>query len=287
MNFSSNKIIYFLIALIILNIFCWGIILEYALFPEKVSFLNVGQADSELIITKGGNILIDAGSKRTLKELQNNLPFFEKIIDVFILSHPDRDHFLGIFDVLNNYKVRLVILNDFQKQDSLYQQFLQELKLRKILTIVSKKPIKIQWGNKDSMIVFSTEKLKQKTTSQNSLISLYSFKGFNFLFTGDIDQSLERQLISVLQPLISKIDVLKVSHHGSKNSSAREFLEFIKPLFAVIETGENSYGHPHEETINRLKEVGATILRTDLDGSVIFKVKDNNLIYSLKKDKIY
>lgn len=285
--FIEKKFLYCFISLIILNLFCWGIILNYLSFEEKVTFLDIGQADSELIVNKAGNILIDAGSKRALKEIENNLPFFEKTIDVFILSHPDRDHFLGIFDILNHYKVRLVILNDFTKQDSLYQQFLKELKSRKILVIKGENPLRISWFKNDSILVFSTNKLKQKSTSQNSLISLYNFQNFHFLFTGDIDQFLEKQLIAILKPIVEKIEVLKVSHHGSKNSSNQEFLDFIKPLFAVIETGENSYGHPHLEAINRLKESGAQILRTDLDGSIIFTVKDNNLIYSSKKDKIY
>lgn len=283
----NKNFIYFIIILFVLNLFSWGMIFERLAFQEKVAFLNVGQADSEIIINQAGNILIDAGSKKAVQELQNILPFFEKTIDIFVLSHPDRDHFSGIFDILNRYRIRLVVLKDVEETDTLFQEFLKLLKQKKILVILPKQAIKISWQGNDNLLVFSTNNLKQKSTSQNSLISLYSFQGFHFLFTGDIDQYLENQLIDLLKPIVSKIDVLKVAHHGSKNSSAKEFLDFLKPIFAVIETGVNSYGHPHKEALERLKEAGATIFRTDLDGSVIFTVKDNNLIYSLKKDKIY
>lgn len=163
---------------------------------------------------------------------------------------------------------------------------LNEIKNRNIKTIVLKTPIKISLGRKENLFVFTTESLKQKSQSQNSLVLLYNFKNFKFLFTGDIDQYLENQLIPVLKSLASKIDVLKVAHHGSKYSSGKLFLANINPTFSVIETGDNSYGHPHQETLDRLKEIGSKVLRTDLDGTVIFLIKNNELIYNLKKGKI-
>jgi len=92
--------------------------------------------------------------------------------------------------------------------------------------------------------------------------------------------------VPILTNLKTKVEVLKVNHHGSKNSSSLKFLESLKPKFAVIETGQNSYGHPNQEVLDRLKEVGAIIFRTDLDGSIIFTLDGNNLIYYSKKDKM-
>lgn len=102
-----KPILYFLI---VLNILSWSLILQRVYFKDKVAFLNVGQADSEIILNKAGNILIDAGSKKATKEIENLLPFFDKTIDVFVLSHPDRDHFLGLFGILDNFKIRLTVL---------------------------------------------------------------------------------------------------------------------------------------------------------------------------------
>lgn len=283
---KSKKLFYLFLGLLLLNLVLWSIIIERVFFKEKIVFLDIGQGDSEIIINKGGNILIDAGSKKVVEKIEKELPLFEKTIDIFILSHPDRDHFLGIFDVLERYKIRAIILKDLSKSDSLYHQFLEEIKKRKILVLVPKESLKIHWLKKDNVLVFSTEKLKKKSTSQHSLIALYQFKNFNILFTGDIDQYLEKQLIPILQKIVKKIDILKVAHHGSKNSSSKEFLEAFKPLYAVIETGFNNYGHPHQEAIDRLKEVGSFIFRTDLDGSIVFLEKNNQLIYFLKKDKI-
>jgi len=283
---KSKKLFYLFLGLLLLNLVLWSIIIERVFFKEKIVFLDIGQGDSEIIINKGGNILIDAGSKKVVEKIEKELPLFEKTIDIFILSHPDRDHFLGIFDVLERYKIRAIILKDLSKSDSLYHQFLEEIKKRKILVLVPKESLKIHWLKKDNVLVFSTEKLKKKSTSQHSLIALYQFKNFNILFTGDIDQYLEKQLIPILQKIVKKIDILKVAHHGSKNSSSKEFLEAFKPLYAVIETGFNNYGHPHQQAIDRLKEVGSFIFRTDLDGSIVFLEKNNQLIYFLKKDKI-
>jgi len=283
---KSKKLFYLFLGLLLLNLVLWSIIIERVFFKEKIVFLDIGQGDSEIIINKGGNILIDAGSKKVVEKIEKELPLFEKTIDIFILSHPDRDHFLGIFDILERYKIRAIILKDLSKSDSLYHQFLEEIKKRKILVLVPKESLKIHWLKKDNVLVFSTEKLKQKSTSQHSLIALYQFKNFNILFTGDIDQYLEKQLIPILQKIVKKIDILKVAHHGSKNSSSKEFLEAFKPLYAVIETGFNNYGHPHQEAIDRLKGVGSFIFRTDLDGSIVFLEKNNQLIYFLKKDKI-
>lgn len=281
-----NQLKLILYLLIVLNILSWSLILEKIYFRDKVAFLNVGQADSEIILNKAGNILIDAGSKRAVKEIEDLLPFFDKTIDVFILSHPDRDHFLGFFEILDNFKVRLTVLPNFNQNESLYQQLLNEIKNKNIKTIILKTPIKISLGQEENLLVFSTESLKQKNQSQNSLVSFYNFKNFKFLFPGDIDQYLENQLIPVLKSLAFKIDVLKVAHHGSKYSSSKLFLDNINPTFSVIETGDNSYGHPHQETLDRLKEIGSKVLRTDLDGTVIFLIKNNELIYNLKKGKI-
>ncbi len=281
-----KKTFYFLVFLGILNCFCWGIIFERLHFKEKVAFLDVGQGDSEIIISSAANILIDAGSKNVLEELSQVLPFSDKTIDVFILSHPDKDHFLGIFDVLNHYKVKAVILEDISETQTLFLQFLEELKERKIPVILASQPLKIYWQETNKISVFSTKSLKHKSSSQDSLVTFYDFYQNGFLFTGDIDQYLENQLVPILTNLKTKVEVVKVSHHGSKYSSSLEFLKSLKPKFAVIETGQNSYGHPHQEVLERLKEVGAVILRTDLNGSVIFTLNGENLIYYSKKDKM-
>lgn len=288
MTYNFKKLFPLLFVLILLNAFCYFVILNQLFLKEKVAFLDVGEADSELIVSKAGNILIDAGSKKVLNEIQETLPIFDKTIDCFILSHPDRDHFLGIFDVLNYYKVKAVILMDIKKEDSLFEEFIKELKAKNILVITPNEffPIKIKLNDNNSLTVFSTKIFKAKSTSQHSLISLYQFNNSNFLFTGDIDSFLEFQLIPVLEKINKKIDVLKVSHHGSKYSTGEKFLDFIKPKYAVIETGKNNYGHPHPEVIERLKKIEALVFRTDINGKIVFLFKNNDLIYLLKKDKI-
>ena len=267
-------------ALFLINIFCYYIIFNFLFLKDEVAFLNVGQGDSELIRTKAGNILIDAGpNNQILFEISKILPFYDRIIDLVIISHPNTDHFNGLFSLLEHYKIRAVIINNLDYPGSRYQNLLKQLKINNVLFLKGENGTKIKWDNNFISIISPLN--SNNNVNNSSLVALLNLNQKQFLFTGDIESSVEKKIIKYFnQP----IDVLKVPHHGSQTASSEEFLNTLKPKIAVIEVGENNYGQPHPDTLKRLNAVGAQIFRTDLDGTIQF-IFDNN-IYQIKKESL-
>ncbi len=271
----NKSIKYFLIILISANLFNFWIISEvFTLKEEKVSFLDVGQGDAELIQSLAGNILIDAGpSSKIVTVLGEVFPFFDQVIDLFILSHPEKDHFYGMLELLDRYKVRAVMLNNVFHNNSQYQKLLQELYKRNILVIQGFQGIKVSLGESYLQIIYP-ETMVSSAQNPNDfcLVAYLNLNQNSFLFTGDIGSQQEQKLISFLEKNKQGIRVLKVAHHGSRFSSSKEFLNAFEPNYAVIEVGKNSYGHPHPEVLERLEQIGAKILRTDLEGTIRLKL---------------
>jgi competence protein ComEC len=267
---------YFLIVLVCANVFTLWIIFEYfCLGKGEVSFLDVGQGDAELIETYSGNILIDAGPDVSIvRELDNSLSFFDRTIDLFILSHPNKDHFYGMLEILDKYKIRAVMLNNVFYSDSQYQKLLQELEKRNILTIKGFKGIKVGLGKEDNLSVLYPKAMVSSNEDPNkfSLVLSLSLGQNYFLFTGDIGNAQEKEILPFLSG-DNKFRILKVAHHGSRYASSWQFLEYFMPQIAIIEVGNNNYGHPHPDTLERLEQAGSKIFRTDLDGVIRFKVK--------------
>ncbi|MDD5760445.1 MAG: MBL fold metallo-hydrolase [Candidatus Pacebacteria bacterium] len=276
----KKPLLYLLLLLLSANIFTFWIIFDYFYLGKgEVSFLDVGQGDAELIQTRGGNILIDAGPDMSIVQaLNKSLPFFDKTLDLFILSHPNKDHFNGLFELLERYEIRAVMLNNVFYNDSQYQKLLQELAEKDILIIQGVRGVKLSFGG-DNLFVIYPQTMVSSGKDPNEFSQVVSLDlGENyFLFLGDISASQEKEILPSL-PENNKLRILKVAHHGSRYSSSWEFLEKFRPQFAIIEVGSNNYGHPHPDTLNRLSQIGAKIFRTDLDGTIRFKEKMNKPI---------
>lgn len=237
-----------------------------------VSFLDVGQGDATLIDYFGQHqILIDGGpnGKKLLAEVGKILGS-DKKIDVVILTHPDKDHYFGLIDLLDNYEVGLFLYNgSWPENDALkaLEEKIQKRKIRKQKVISGNL---IELGNFFKMKVLNPDFWingnDQEKNSQSVAVRL-DFGKNSFLLAGDAEQETEWDMIEDGDEI--DVDWLKVSHHGSKNSSSQKFLELVSPYYAVISSGKNnSYGHPAEETLNRIKSVGAEIFRTDQLGTV-------------------
>jgi competence protein ComEC len=269
----SKSSSFFLIFLLLANVFTWWIIVDFRMEKETVAFLNVGQGDAELIRNAAGNILIDAGpNNKILFELGKILPFYERTIDLFILSHPNKDHFNGFFEILDKYKIRAVLLNNFTYPSSSFQKLLEELKKRHILIIKGFEGVRINWQAEEKLlVVYPPENLIFSNNLNDSCLVLdLALKTNHFLFTGDISSTQEKKLSSFLVSLKDQIKVLKVAHHGSNYSSSDLFLKTFKPKVAVIEVGENTYNQPHPDVLKRLQDIGSLIFRTDVNGTIQF-----------------
>ncbi|MCX6811076.1 MAG: MBL fold metallo-hydrolase [Candidatus Berkelbacteria bacterium] len=288
-----KRYLFFLLFLFLANVFTWWIIIDFKMAKEKVVFLNVGQGDAELIKNAAGNILIDAGpNNKILFELGKILPFYDRTLDLFILSHPNKDHFNGLFEVLDKYKIRAVMLNNFTYPSSSFQKLLEELKKRHILIIKGFEGVRISWpacaGRQKQdrlLVIYPPENLIFSNNPNNSCLVLdLSLDKNQFLFTGDISSTQEKKLSSFLTSLQNQYKILKVAHHGSNYSSSDLFLKTFKPQIAIIEVGENSYNQPHPDVLKRLKDIGAQVFRTDINGTIKFILESNALKMKIEQE---
>jgi len=239
----------------------------------KVVFFDVGQGSSVFIeAANKSQVLIDGGpGSQVLNKLGKEMPFFDRSIDVIILTHPDADHLNGLADVLKNYKVYQVIDSCIEDPGGAYQEWLRLIEEKEIERLCAQAGQKIKLSERAEIdVLFPLQSLKgisvENTNSASLVIKLINGNS-TILLTGDAEEATEHQLINFNIDLKSQI--LQVAHHGSKSSSSEKFLELVAPETAVIQVGKNNrYKHPHQEVIDRLKN--AKIFRTDLDGNVEF-----------------
>lgn len=252
-----------------------------------VDFLDVGQGDSILITTpENFQILVDGGpDSSVLESLRNVMPMADNSIDWLILTHPDTDHAAGLIDVLNNYEVAHVIMNDYPGTTALYKAWIKAVGREgaDITKITDRQKMTLPSG-----IIFEflhpSPGTAESTISANnaSVVFRLEYKDISFLFTGDIESETETALVNQYGSDL-EADVLKVPHHGSQSSSTSGFLDAVDPSLAVFQLGHNNdYGHPHAEVIYRYSSEDIRYWRTDYnstvrlatDGRTIFRQKE-------------
>ena len=270
---TKNFVFGIFILLFCLNILAW--LAVYELNRPKlleVNFFDVGQGDAIFIETpRLHQILIDGGpSTKVLEKLGKNMPFWDRTIDLVILTHPDPDHLNGLVEVLRNYEIGMVAFNGAKGTNPAFAEFENEISRKQIPTAILFKGKRILVENKIYLEILapleSFEGEEVKDFNSSSIVAKLIYGQNGFLFTGDTTRSIEKELAESNINLAS--DVLKVAHHGSRTSSSEIFLEKVFPQIAVISVGkDNSYGHPHQEVLDVLKKY-AKILRTDLEGDI-------------------
>jgi competence protein ComEC len=291
---KNKKRIYLLIfVLICLNFFAWKEVF-YLLQPRslEVRFLNVGQGDSALIVTpQNHQILVDGGpGSAVLEKLAGKMPFWDRSLDLIILSHPEKDHMQGLIEVLKRYKADYILWTGVKKLDPEYFVWLSVLEQQQKMgakIIIAQFGQEIRAGGVFIDVLYPFENLVGKelkdTSNDAGVVAKIIYGRNSFLFIGDISIKAENQLINwagvgdLPAFNVLKSDVLKVAHHGSKYSSSEEFLNAVKPEFAIISVGKNSYGHPTTETLSRLQSASSQIFRTDQQGDILFISNGQNL----------
>ena len=274
MNFKDKKIVLGgIILLLIFNILAWFVVydLNKARFLE-ITFFDVGQGDAVFIETpKRSQILIDGGpSSIILEKLNKEMPFWDRTIDLVILTHPESDHLTGLLDVLRSYKVKNILWTGILIDSAGFKKWAELIRQENAKIYIAQSGQKITIGKTSFEILFPFENLENKSvkdTNNTSIVLRLDFGEISLLFAGDIYKSAERELLNLAKQLDA--DVLKVGHHGSKTSTAEEFIIVVSPEIAVISVGRNnSYGHPHQETLDTLEKYGIRIFRTDFNGDI-------------------
>lgn len=210
------------------------------------------------------------------------MPVGDKTIDIVVLSHPEKDHLMGLLALLQRYKIDYVLWTGVVRDTAEYKEWVELLEKAEqegTRVLIAKEDTKLKAGDVTIDTLYPFEYLEGKeiksTSNDSGLVSKIVFGKDFFLFTGDITSKVEKELLNKASDLAS--DVLKVAHHGSKYSTSDEFLEKVNPKIAVISVGENSYGHPAPETLQRLENFGIKVLRTDTEGDIEI-VSDGNSI---------
>jgi competence protein ComEC len=242
-----------------------------------VSFLDVGQGDAILIHKGNQQVLVDGGpSPQSITlELGKKMPFWDRTIELVVLTHPHPDHVTGLVEVLNRYKVKQVLYPDLDSDSSTYKEWLRLVDEKDIKYTIAQAGQEIDLGDGVVIEVLNPQTpLLSDTESDidnNGVVLRISMEEVSFLLTADIQQEAEFELITRRASLNST--VLKVAHHGSDTSTTPEFLAVVNPGVAVISVGkDNPYGHPGDEVIARLEEnvSSENIYRTDENSTIEF-----------------
>ena len=248
----------------------------------KIYFLDIGQGDATLIKTPDDRyVLIDGGpDNQVVYKLGKYLPFYQRTIDLIVLTHPDNDHLVGLSEVLERYRVKNILLTGVADSNPAYQDILRLIDIYHVnyLTVGQLQGIKL---NKDINldIIYPTQVIAGKDFDQDndwSIVNRLTYGDQCMIFTGDAPKRVERLLVEGGEYLDCQI--LKIGHHGSDTSSDFEFLQAVSPDLAVVSVGENRFGHPKPEVISRLEQLNIRFLTTKDFGDIMVILEKSNFI---------
>jgi len=230
----------------------------------KVHFIDVGQGDSILVDLGETEILIDGGDKSSgIVEYLSD--FVDEPLEVIVATHPHADHIGGLIGVLDAFEVDKIWLNGDTNTSQTYTQFMSAVNSEGAQVYEARRGDAIEVGELAFNVLHPVN--LDNTANNNSIVLSLSYREINFLFTGDAEQEAEASMLT--EGVVPDVEILKVGHHGSRTASSRQFLQVTKPERAIYMAGEgNSYGHPHQETLTALSEVGALVQGTDMYGTI-------------------
>lgn len=274
-----------LTTLVCFNIVAWSAVFEVSrAAPLGVTFFDVGQGDA-ILVEFGAQyqILIDGGpGGKILEKLSQEMPFWDRSLDLVVLTHPEKDHLEGLIQVLEAYQVDYVLWTGVIHDTDVFREWQRVLEKEGAKIKIADRNKRFLTSRFNLEILFPFENLenvKPEDSNETSIVLRLIFQDISFLFTGDIYEFQEKKLME--KEINIDSDVLKLAHHGSKTSSSEMFINSVSPQIAVAQVGRNNpYGHPHEQVVNRMKEDGIKLLRTDQDGDIRIISDGTNLAVS-------
>jgi len=250
----------------------------------EISYLDVGQGDSAYIRVNDFDILIDAGPRSDSDKLMKQLE--EKNIDDFemvIATHPHEDHIGGMSKVFEKYEVENFYMPKTTHNTKTFENMIKAVTNEGLKPKVIKEGTTIELGEGARIDVYSPMHDSYDNLNDYSPIMKLTFGNNKFIFTGDAEAESEKEVLDKYADKL-KGDVIKFGHHGSSTSSSTEFIKAISPKYGIISCGvDNSYGHPHRETVNLIKEQNIKAYRTDTQGQITLTSDGNNI--SIKTEK--
>ena len=223
----------------------------------RMVFCDVGQGDGAIIIRGNWQVLVDTGSDNGKMErcLDKHIPFWDKKIEGVIISHWDNDHSGALKKITESYKIERLFESTISGREIEQNIYTELLRAGDV----------VKYGKVVFEILYPIE--NKETGNESSLVMVLNYKDRKFMFTGDVDIKGEGEIMSWWR---GNTDGIKISHHGSDTGNSEDWLVKIRPMTAVISVGKNnSYGHPKEIVLERLKKLGIKILRTDIGGDVV------------------
>ena len=270
------------------------LILAYKPREFSINMLDIGQGDCFVVNDGNNDIYISDCGSTTVQNVGKTrlLPFLKSKgwgkVDTIFISHMDKDHVNGVNDLLKCAEITIgrIIISASYKSDKLNCAELEELKelakMRDIKLFYMKKGDEIVGKDISFRCIYPTGEEDIKDQNEASIVMRMDYKGLSMLFTGDIAGSTEEKIIEGSDRDTLDCDILKVCHHGSKNSSTDDFLKKVSPKLYLISCGlMNRYGHPHRDALSRMTEEGGRILRTDHMGGTQIKLADGKLIITM------
>jgi competence protein ComEC len=240
-----------------------------------VHFIDVGQGDSILLDLGDTEVLIDGGEKSP-GVVSYIGDYVDGPLEVMVATHPHTDHIGGLIAVLDAFEVSQIWLNGDTTTSQTYSQFISAVNSEGAEVFTARRGDTIQAGNLTFNVLNPTN--LSGTINNNSIVLSLSYGQVDFLFTGDAEQEAEAGMLA--EGIVPDVEILKVGHHGSRTASTVQFLQAAKPEYAIYMAGQgNSYGHPHEETIANLCEIGAEIYGTDIHRTIT--VATNGVTYDV------
>ncbi len=251
-----------------------------------MTFCNVGQGDATYIrFPDGRDMVIDGGpNDMVLQCLGKHMPFWDRTLDLVVLSHPEKDHLQGLVSVLDRYRVGALVRSNVSNTSEGFANLMALVKQKHIperlvttgeRVSIGKATLAVVWPSAEQIAMMKPVSVDasvlgaQSAIQKNdgSIVFWLHYGSFDALFPGDADTHVEPQYIgSGLAD--GSVEVLKVPHHGSKTGMNADFLDWLKPQLAVISVGKNSFGHPAPETLQQLADHQSRVLRTDQIGDI-------------------
>ena len=246
----------------------------------SIHFIDVGQGDATLIETAGKFILIDSGTRASADTL---VAYLQQQgvsqLELCVATHPHEDHIGGMPDVMEQFTVKQLYMPTKTTTTKIFQNMVETAQERGVTVTPAKVGDQFTIGDAALTILFPDQEYSD--LNNNSVTVQVVLAGKTILFTGDNEEPSEQKLLDMFGATL-KSDVFQAGHHGSNTSNTQTFLQAVSPSIVIISCGQdNSYGHPHEEVLERFCQIGATIYRTDQDGTIVLTL--DNGVMSVQK----